>query len=67
MMLITYFSGFILGFKLGLFISLIGYMLNMIIIYELASNFKNFKFFKKNISRIKEKISFYKKISLYQL
>ena len=47
MMLITYFSGFILGFKLGLFISLIGYMLNMIIIYELASNFKNFKFLKK--------------------
>ena len=36
-------------------------MLNMIIIYELASNFKNFKFFKKNISRIKEKISFIKK------
>ena len=61
MMLITYFSGFILGLKLGLFISLFGYIINMIIIYELASNFKNFKFFKKKISIIKEKISFLKK------
>ena len=56
MMLITYFSGFILGFKLGLFVSLIGYVLNMIIIYELASNFKNLKFLK--IFQNKEKISF---------
>ena len=61
MMLITYFSGFILGFKLGMFISFIGYAINMIIIYELENNFKNFKFFKKNISKIKEKNSFIKK------
>lgn len=61
MMLITYFSGFILGFKLGLFISIIGYIINMIIIYELASNFKNFKYLKNKIFLIKEKVSFMKK------
>ena len=61
MMLITYFSGFILGFKLGLSISLIGYMVNMIIVYELANNFKNFKYFNKKILLIKKKVSFMKK------
>lgn len=61
MMLITYFSGFILGLKLGLVISLFGYIINMIMIYELANYFKNFSFFKKNIFLFNQKIPFLKK------
>ena len=61
MMIITYFSGFLLGFRLGLLISLIGYITNMIIIYELANNFKNIRFFKNKFYFIKEKFSFTKK------
>ncbi len=60
MVVITYFSGFILGFKLGLFISFIGYIINMIIIYELASYLKNINFLNKKITLIKKKFSFIK-------
>ena len=61
MMLITYFSGFILGFNLGLLISLLGYIINMIIVYELARNFKKLKFFKNKILSLKKKVYFMKK------
>ena len=60
MMVVTYFSGFILGFKLGLFISLTGYIINMIIVFELAGKLKNINFLNKKIIFVKEKFSFIK-------
>lgn len=60
MMVITYFLGLVLGFKWGLFISLAGYIINMILIYELAGKLKKLKYLKKKIIIIKEKFAFVK-------